>query len=80
MPGSDGIQHKDGHVLEFDLVHFPDYSTLALAVQAQLRDAGIQVDLRMLDVAAGSDALPEVPNSPPLSIPVKLSRYAVQRW
>ena len=52
LVGPDGIREKDSERLTFDLVHFPDYANVAAVVQGQLREIGIQVDLKMLDLAA----------------------------
>jgi peptide/nickel transport system substrate-binding protein len=51
-PGADGMRDKGGKKLAFDLIAFPPYANMATAVQAQLRDVGIQVTPKILEIPA----------------------------
>jgi peptide/nickel transport system substrate-binding protein len=57
LVGSDGIRQKGATRLAFDLVHFPDYVALATTIQAELREIGVEANLKVLDFAAGANLL-----------------------
>jgi peptide/nickel transport system substrate-binding protein len=48
----DNIRQKAGQRLAFDLVFFPDYANLATIIQAELRQIGVDLNLKMLDQSA----------------------------
>ena len=55
--GADGVREKAGTKLAFDLIAFPPYANMATAVQAQLREVGIQVTPKIVEIPA---ALPMI--------------------
>jgi peptide/nickel transport system substrate-binding protein len=55
--GGDGVRAKGGIKLAFDLIAFPPYVNMATAVQGQLREVGIQVTPKIIEIPA---ALPMI--------------------
>jgi peptide/nickel transport system substrate-binding protein len=55
--GGDGVRAKGGIKLAFDLIAFPSYVNMATAVQGQLREVGIQVTPKIIEIPA---ALPMI--------------------
>jgi peptide/nickel transport system substrate-binding protein len=48
--GADGIRQKNGTPLAFELIAFPPYVNMATTVQAQLREIGIQVTPKIIEI------------------------------
>lgn len=61
VAGSDGIVEKDGAKFETELLvdaeAYPQSKSMSEVIQAQLREVGIDVKLRLVDYGAWSDAL-----------------------
>ena len=61
VAGSDGIVEKDGVKFETELLvdaeAYPQSKSMSEVIQAQLREVGIDVKLRLVDYGAWSDAL-----------------------
>jgi ABC-type transport system substrate-binding protein len=44
------VRQKNGQVLNVDLVAFPPYANLATLIQAQLKDIGVQVTPKIIEI------------------------------
>ena len=57
VPGADGIREKDGQRLEFDLLTYGWWNTIAVALEAQWREIGVLVNLRVVEPAASNQIM-----------------------
>lgn len=60
--GADGLWRKDGRPLSFTLTHYagrPDLQPLGIAIQAQLRKAGITADLKQVEQPTAAIRAPD---------------------
>ena len=57
VPGSDGIREKDGERLEFDLLTYGWWNTIAVALESQMREIGVALNLKVVEPAASNQIM-----------------------
>lgn len=57
VPGADGVREKDGERLEFGLLTYGWWNTIAVALESQWREIGVQVNLQVVEPAASNQIM-----------------------
>ncbi|WP_175479056.1 ABC transporter substrate-binding protein [Rubrimonas cliftonensis] len=57
VPGPDGIRRKDGQVLEFRVLTYGWWQTIAVVLESQWRDIGVRVSLQVVEPAASNQIM-----------------------
>lgn len=55
--GADGIREKDGQRLEFGLLTYGWWNTIAVALESQWRDIGVKLNLQVVEPAASNQIM-----------------------
>lgn len=57
VPGADGIREKGGKRLEFDLLTYGWWNTIAVAIESQMREIGVALSLKVVEPAASNQIM-----------------------
>ena len=57
VPGADGIREKDGERLEFGLLTYGWWNTIAVAMESQFREIGVGLNLQVVEPAASNQIM-----------------------
>jgi len=57
VPGADGIREKDGQRLEFGLLTYGWWNTIAVAMESQFREIGVGLNLQVVEPAASNQIM-----------------------
>ncbi|MCC5967174.1 MAG: hypothetical protein JJU24_13675 [Natronohydrobacter sp.] len=57
VPGPDGIRRKDGQMLEFRVLTYGWWQTIAVVLESQWRDIGVRVSLQVVEPAASNQIM-----------------------
>ena len=57
VPGSDGIRERNGERLEFGLLTYGWWNTIAVAMESQFREIGVGLNLQVVEPAASNQIM-----------------------